>query len=298
MTTQSDDPPAGRTPPPKKAFVKKSWPRKSWDRKPASGGGDRFRPGPPSRGSRRALRLAPGGAGAGQRRAGSLHRLLATENAMVRLTEEIGTLRIDARAGAAERHQRAARAGRRAPGPLPRGRSRCPGPDLDDLPDDALLLALDQITDPHNVGAIVRTAAAFGVAGIITTARHSPNATGVLAKSASGGLEHVPLVVVRNLVGGADRSRASAASPGSASIPRPETALDTHRAEAAGGDRARRRGQGPAPAHPRQSATCWPASRSAARSAASTSRTPRPSPSTPSARARRPDGGRLSARTA
>jgi 23S rRNA (guanosine2251-2'-O)-methyltransferase len=74
-----------------------------------------------------------------------------------------------------------------------------PSPTLDTLPSSALVLALDQITDPHNVGAIVRTAAAFHVDAILTTARHSPSATGVLAKSASGGLEHVPFLIVRNL---------------------------------------------------------------------------------------------------
>jgi 23S rRNA (guanosine2251-2'-O)-methyltransferase len=73
-----------------------------------------------------------------------------------------------------------------------------PAPGLEDV-HDGIVLALDQITDPHNVGAIARTAAAFGVSAIVMTERHSPDAQGVLAKSASGGLEHVPLIYVKNL---------------------------------------------------------------------------------------------------
>ena len=116
-------------------------------------------------------------------------RRLAEDNIAPRLTPEIvRPSQIDQRLGPDAVHQ----------GLLAEA-DPLPSPDIETLEGEGLVLVLDQITDPHNVGAIMRSAAAFAVKAIVTTARHSPEATGVLAKSASGALELVPLVTVQNL---------------------------------------------------------------------------------------------------
>jgi 23S rRNA (guanosine2251-2'-O)-methyltransferase len=127
-----------------------------------------------------------------------IRKLYLTENAARRLAEEhietrvapemVRPSQIDQRLGPDAVHQ----------GLLAEA-DPLPSPDIDTLEPEGMILVLDQITDPHNVGAILRSAAAFAVKAIVTTARHSPEATGVLAKSASGALELVPVITVQNL---------------------------------------------------------------------------------------------------
>ena len=126
-------------------------------------------------------------------------RLLVTQNAFARLelgdpdeldfpVETVSPGEIDKLLGPDAIHQGALLEAR----PLPVRR-------LDSLRDKPLLLVLDQVTDPHNVGAILRSAVAFDAGALVTTERHSPTESGVMAKSASGALELIPYIQITNL---------------------------------------------------------------------------------------------------
>ena len=130
-----------------------------------------------------------------------IHRLLATDNAERRLVEALGPLSLAAERCAPRDLDRIL-----GPDAVHQGAmieaEHLPQPDFATLYQNAggrPLIVLDQVTDPHNVGAILRSAAAFGAAGLVMTRRHSPPLNGALAKSASGALDLVPVALVQNL---------------------------------------------------------------------------------------------------
>ena len=123
-------------------------------------------------------------------------RLIATENAAYRLApliaergvrvEPTSPRDLDRLLGADSVHQGAALEAKQL---SPVG--------LDEVESSGIVVVLDQVTDPHNVGAVLRSAAAFGASGLVLTERHSPPLSGALAKVASGALDLVPIVLVK-----------------------------------------------------------------------------------------------------
>lgn len=125
-------------------------------------------------------------------------RLVATEDRARQLESRFGRLRLET----GDAHQ----IGLLLPkGAVHQGVALRPGalPDIDvsdfEARPGAVLLMLDQVTDPQNVGAILRSAAAFGVAGVILQDRHAPKLSGALAKAAAGAVEQTPVAHVVNL---------------------------------------------------------------------------------------------------
>jgi 23S rRNA (guanosine2251-2'-O)-methyltransferase len=129
-------------------------------------------------------------------------RLLATDNAQRRLAEAIVARNIEAEPASPHDLDRLL-----GPDTVHQGvmleAQPLPEPSFEDLmrraDRGAPVVILDHVTDPHNAGAVLRSAAVFGAAGLVMTRRHSPPLNGVLAKSASGALDLVPVLLVQNL---------------------------------------------------------------------------------------------------
>jgi 23S rRNA (guanosine2251-2'-O)-methyltransferase len=139
-----------------------------------------------------------------------LHRLLATAEAAKAHAAELERVGRQRRLPALETVSRAELDQWLPPGAVHQGIALAADPlpalGVEDLAyeakdrDSAVVMVLDQVTDPHNVGAILRSAAAFGALGVVMQDRNAPEETGTLAKSASGALEKLPLVKATNLV--------------------------------------------------------------------------------------------------
>jgi 23S rRNA (guanosine2251-2'-O)-methyltransferase len=183
----------------------------------------RKRSNPPGRAARRPARPAAGRAGrfillygvhaslaALSNRNRHCRRLLVTEEAERRLGDQLAVL-LDHRRVPVDLEvvERAELDRRLPPGAVHQGiaveAEPLPEMALDALVrllagrESVILVALDHATDPQNVGAVLRSAAAFGAAGVIVTDRHAPAATGAMAKAAAGALELMPLLAVVNL---------------------------------------------------------------------------------------------------
>ena len=128
----------------------------------------------------------------------AIRRLLATENAAHRLDHALRSRGVRAEAAIPRQLDRIV-----GPDAVHQGvvleTASLPPVDIADMRPEGILIVLDQVTDPQNAGAVLRSAAAFGATGVVMPARHSPPLTGALAKAASGALDIVPVILVGNL---------------------------------------------------------------------------------------------------